>query len=48
MNWMDPHYLGGAGQPGITNANMTDNAEVIQSALAAKSVLLAAHVLLDR
>ncbi len=36
VNWMDPHYLGGSGQVGISVENMTANAEAIQTLLVTK------------
>ena len=36
FNWMDPHYMGGDGQKGVSRENMTTNAEAIQSLLVRK------------
>ncbi len=34
VNWMDPKYMGGCGQPGISNQQAATNSTIIQSQLA--------------
>lgn len=36
VNWMDPHFLGGSGQKGVSRDNVTTNAEAIQELLVKK------------